>query len=175
MAAPRAVRIARAPASAETVRPGPSASAARPGAFHPNENGTQRGRRLFLIFVVALVAAYAAFVGLILTTPAASSEYLLVGVLGLVAVLFALWAWSITWGRAPRGVRWLPDRSVRVIERLGTQRSFPGPPDLRVNVAYRYPPSFLNRGPVELVEVSGGETRRRAYLVDAGTFDESLE
>ena len=169
MAGSRPIRIARRPATAVGAGAGSDTEPSAPARFVENSAGRARAFRLFALYLVVLAAAYAGFLSLALTAPSQGTrdDLAALGALTLVAFVLGAWGWTITLGRAPRGVRF-EEGEIVVLERMGRPRRFVAPPALEVTVAYRYAPGFLGREPTELVEATALDGRRRAYLVARG-------
>ncbi|MCI4350183.1 MAG: hypothetical protein L3K15_01535 [Thermoplasmata archaeon] len=168
MSTSRAVRITRTPMAEAAAA---SSAAPRIVPFVPNRTGTQRGTRLFLVFVVLALAVYAAFVALAASSPTAGvrTDSAVYGALTVLALVIAGIGFLVTLGRAPRAAAWRDDRLV-VRERTGGLRRFRRD-GLRVAVVYRYVPGFLSTEPAELVTVSDADGRHRNYLVGRGFFE----
>lgn len=170
MAAPRAVRIARAASAAPAA--GPSA---RPH-FVPNRAGDTRARRLFLLFAVLLVAIYATFAALTLSNPVPGVRENLFAwaAFSLLALALALWGWSITIGRAPRGVL-VRSEELLVRERLGGSRRVLRSALDGIKVVQRYPAGWIAPEPTVLAEVRVEGGRARTYLVGESFFADLSE
>ena len=165
MAAPRAVRIARTPAPRATT-----AEAART-RFVPNRAGVARGRRLFLLFGLVLLAIYALFAALTLANPlpGVRDNLFAWAAFSALALLLAVWGWSITIGRAPRGVV-LQREELLVREPLGASRRLPRSALNGLKVVQRYSAGWLAPEPTVLVEVRPERGRARTYLVGEAFF-----
>lgn len=173
--APRRVRIARADGvRAPTAIPVPSVPPNSDGVKRPphgrfaNRGGTQRVRRLTMLYVVLLAAIYLGFVLLSRTAPGGSSQGMAqdLALFGEVALALALVGAVLTLLSAPAALEVDASGTV-IIGPLGTRRRIPSGPGVSVKVVRRYPAGFLSSGPVESVEVAYGG-HRHTYLVDAG-------
>jgi hypothetical protein len=177
VATPRAVRIPRArPSSASQPAPKevPVARDVPHGPrpeVRPNLGGSQRAIRLSVLFVGTLAALYAAFVLYYRTAPGGTAPPEGNGVLVFTAifVLFAVAGAVYSLTPAPRAVE-VEAEGVTVIGRWGRRRRLPRLELLSVGVVRRYPVGFLSDRPVELIELSGEDVRRRSYLVEPDVF-----
>ncbi len=167
MAPPRTVRIARRDGSATT--PGERTAS----AFVANTAGSARAGRLLLLFMAALGVIYLAFAGLTIANPLPGVRDNLYawGAFTLVALLLALWGWSITLARAPVGARKARDGLV-VRERGGSVRRFEARALDELHVVQRYPNGLLAPAPTALVELRTPEGGKRTYLVGDGFFED---
>ena len=137
-----------------------------------NVGGSQRAVRITAVFVATLAALYVAFVLYDRTAPGGTSSPEGNGIL-LFTVIFVLFAfggavYSLT--PAPRAVEVEPG-AVTIVGRWGGRRRLPSLDRLAVGVVHRYPAGWLSSRPVELVELSGEDVRRRSYVVEAGLFE----
>jgi len=161
MGAPRAVRIARAPAGSA------------PLAFVPNTAGQARASNLFLGYLVLLLVIFLVFIGLAYTSPSPGprSDTSAWAVLALLGIGLAIGGWTITLGRAPRGAV-VRGEEIAVRERLGRVRRFPVGDAAHLRVVHHYPAGFLSPEATEMVELVAADRSRRTYLVGSGYFDE---
>ena len=122
--------------------------------------------------MVALTVLYAAFVLYDRTLPGGTSPAVGNGILVLTVLflVFLVVGTLYTLTPAPRWVELFPD-GVTVVGRWGRHRTLPPLERLTVVVVRRYPASWLSDHDVELVELSGGGSARRSYLVEANLFD----
>ncbi|HXQ78669.1 MAG TPA: hypothetical protein VN819_00405 [Thermoplasmata archaeon] len=177
MATPRAVRIPRTRSASSAARPEgkgavDAASTALPKTqVRTNVGGSQRAVRISVLFVGTLALLYAAFILYDRTAPGGTSSpegngvLLFTGIFLVFAVAGALY--SLT--PAPRAVE-VDSEGVTVIGRWGRRRRLPRLDLLTVGVVRRYPEGWLSERPVELIELSGEDVRRRSYLVEPDVF-----
>jgi len=164
MATGRPVRIARA-AGLETDR------AAETGERRVNVAGSQRALRVTVVYLVVLVALFAAFVLYDRSAPGGTASpstngiYVFTGLF----VVFAFGGAIFTLHPAPRALEVGPDR-VTVVGRWGGRRVLPPLGSLSTRVVRRYPPGLLSGTPVEQIELWGRDVPLRTYLVEDGLF-----
>ena len=170
---PRAVRIPRSgpPRVASGSREGPSPSERTPVDRRRNRSGTQRAVRLTVLYLVALLALYLAFVAYGRSAPGGSStgaqqEMLLFAgfavFLGAFGVVFSLTP-------APRAIE-VSSRHLVVVGRWGHRTVWPPIGETTVRVVRRYSAGVLSSSAVESVEVWSTGRRPRSYLVEEGLF-----
>lgn len=163
MGPPRAVRIPRSP----------RAGAAPSGASERRENagGRMRALRWFGVFAGSIAVLYGLFVALSAGAAGGlSAATVALELFTVVAIVFLVWAWSITLHRAPTAIRFAP-AAIVVQESSRRTRVFPIGPALERAVVERYPASPLGPAPTELVRVGDAGGRQRLYLVERGLFD----
>jgi hypothetical protein len=172
------VRIAKSTGPARVVRvvatPGTVAENTGTESTDPHasrrDNGpaVARAWRIASIYIAALVAMYAGFLGLEFRSSGAGGALAIDGLLVFsgVAAALAVAGLVLTLAPVPRAVEVTSARVV-VVEWAGRRREFPPLGQLRVEVLRRYPPSFLSGTEVEAIELSGGR-RRRTYQVTTG-------
>jgi hypothetical protein len=167
---PRPVRITR---SVGTDPSGEARRAAFAGAWVRNRAAETRAGRLFGLFLVVLVVIYAWFVALaelgnhsgVLSAPVAW------GVFSLLALLLAVWGWSITYGHTPKSAQ-RREGEILVRERLGRIRRFPIESVTTLKVAQHNGASLLGPEPTQFVEILSRERVRRTYLVGERFFEQ---
>ncbi len=177
MATPRAVRIPRARTDSAAV-PSTVRGPAEPSSPSPlktevrtNVGGSQRAVRISALFVGTLALLYAAFILYDRTAPGGTASPEGNGVLlfSAIFIVFAVGGAVYSLTPAPRSVEVRPD-GVTVLGRWGRRRRLPRLDLLSVGVVHRYPEGWLSDRPVELIELSGEDVRRRSYLVEPGVF-----
>ena len=177
MGTPRAVRIPRTRPASAVVSPNTPART-EPHVLGPskhevrtNRGGSRRAIRISALFVGTLAVLYTAFLLYDRTAPGGSSSPEGNGVLLFtgIFILFAVGGAVYSLTPALRAVEVDPD-GVTVIGRWGRRRRLPRLDLLSVGVVRRYPEGWLSDRPVELIELSGEDVRRRSYLVEPGVF-----
>jgi hypothetical protein len=176
----RPVRIPRRPTSTEFLPPTPAETPGVPAqsyfdrtpstAPRFNRAATQRGTRLFLLFVLLLVVIYLVFVGSSFASTHTGDQNEVVEFLSAFLVLFAVVGWFVTLAGTPRSA-WTEAGALVVRERSGRVSHYAIGPELRLRVVRRNAVSFLAPQPTEYVEVTSLHRRRRTYLVGREFFD----
>ncbi len=167
---PRAVRIPRLPGPTKT---GPSGSTSPttllPSEYERNTGGSARGLRLFLLFSIGNTLLYAIFLELTLLSaaPGVRTNSVALVLLTVFWLAFVIWNRFLTIGRAPRGIRRTP-REFEVTDRYGRRQTFHRSPESPPTVLRRYPSSWLNSMPVELIRLRTPSGRHRVYLISEG-------
>lgn len=178
-AGPRAVRIPRRspgpapptrsmePAEYEFVR-SDAHGAARPIS---NDAGRTRAFRLFVLFLVALLVLYGAFIAeAAASAPAVrSNSAIYASLTGVVAVALVV-GWLVTLGPTPRSA-WVDGSHLVVRESLGRLRRFDLGPGFEVRTVRSQRSSPLSPEPTEYAEVSASRGPRRTYLVGQEFFE----
>jgi hypothetical protein len=176
---PRAVRIPRSRPTSVAALPGTPPPQTEPSSIGPskrekrvNRGGSQRAVRISVLFVATLAVLYAAFLLYDRTAPGGTSSPEGNGILLFtgIFVVFAVGGAVYSLTPALRAVEVDPD-GVTVIGRWGRRRRLPRLDLLSVGVVRRYPEGWLSDRPVELIELSGEDVRRRSYLVEPGVFE----
>jgi hypothetical protein len=169
---PRRVRLARGASATSPVAGGTADGPLRRVA---NRAGTERARRLALLFVVVLAALYLGFSVAARGAPGGSSAGARsdLEIFGGVALLTAVAGAGVTLLSAPAAIEF--DGGITVIvSAFGTRRTFGPGPSASVRVVRRFRAGWLSSRPVESVEISAGPIRR-TYLLEAGILPEPAE
>jgi len=164
MATSRPVRIARPPLAED--------GAARSTTdLRVNVAGSQRVVRVTLVYLIVLVALFAAFILYDRSVPGGTASPTANGIslFAGIFVLFAIVGSVLTLHPAPRAVEVTVDH-VTVFGRWGGRRILPPLGSLSTRVVRRYPSGFLADTAVEQVELWGREAPLRTYLVEDGLF-----
>ncbi|HYK93756.1 MAG TPA: hypothetical protein VEY07_06910 [Thermoplasmata archaeon] len=165
MASGRAVRIPRRGGAvvriARTPEPVPAVGR------RENVAGSQRARRLFLLYVAGVVLLYLVVLGSASSAPGGlGANAGLLGVIALIGVALGVIGWWVTLGQTPRALQ-VDQGPIVVWERLGRQREFPNTPGTGV-VVRRFPAGWLSAEPAVLVRLKDAGGLPRVYLLDAG-------
>jgi hypothetical protein len=178
MSVARPVRVARSPGAGRerpvrlpVGRAGPAGTPTREVVERrPNAGATRRVVRLSLAFLVGIAAVYGGLFALDWASPFAGSPGSSQGLLlaGVLAAAVAAIGVVLTLGAAPRAVEFSAGVTV-VVGRFGRRYRFPGRDRLTTIVRRRLPSGLLSPVSLEVVELSGGSSRR-SFLVDEGLF-----
>lgn len=174
MSAPRAVRIPRSPGEPNVPSGGPAVVplervGVAEGVRRPNRAATQRAVRLTALYLLVLVALYLGFFlyarsapgG---TRPGTSAEFVVfTGVAAALGIVGAV----LTLSPVPRAVIRGPD-GFAIVSRWGRRSDWAPLSEITVLRIRRYPAGPLSGEPVDSVEISGPDHRRRSYLIEAG-------
>jgi hypothetical protein len=123
--------------------------------------------RIYLLYLVALVALYAFFLELDVHSTAAGTSINESGVLGftLVAIALAIVGAWMTLGQAPRGALIGPNEII-VTERWGRQVGFPPADEIKIRLVRRHSRGLLSPQPTATVLVMTQAGARRTYVID---------
>jgi len=167
MATSRPVRIARTPLTDDAPR--------APTDLRVNVAGSQRVVRVTLVYLIVLVALFAAFLLYDRSVPGGTSSPTGngVSVFAGIFILFAVVGTVLTLHPAPRAVE-VSAEHVTVFGRWGGRRILPPLDALSTRVVRRYPSGFLSDAAVEQVELWGRDAPLRTYLVEDGIFRGSM-
>ena len=175
MGSPRAVRIPRS-ASVGTLPADDGSRAPARRARRENVAGTQRAVRLTLVYLAFLLVLYVVFLGLERSAPGGSSSAAGNGLLVFTALAGALAVGGALFSLSP-APRWveLDSTGVVVVSRWGRRHRYAPADRLPTRVLRRYPPGPLSHSAVVSVEVSGGPSARRTFLLEEGILTRAPE
>ena len=168
MSSPRPVRISRRPSAPAAVGDVRSTNG---GVWVGNRAAERRAARLFGLFVLVLIAIYAVFLGLAESTRGLGTAPIAWGIFSLLAVVLAVWGWTITFGRTPRGAQ-RRDTEILVRERLGRIRRFPIAAARNARVVQHYASGIVGPDPTEVVEIMAADRSNRTYVVGDRFFEQ---
>jgi len=125
------------------------------------------------LFLLVLVVIYGVFVALaeLGSSSGVRSAPVAWGVFSLLAVLFAVWGWSITFGKTPRSAQ-RRETDILVRERLGRVRRFPVGSAVTLKVVQHNGGGILGPLPTQVVEIVSREHSRRTYIVGERFFEQ---
>jgi hypothetical protein len=169
MATNRPVRIARKPSGVEATHASPPG---RPGVeYRSNAAGFQRAIRVFLLYLIAVVAMYGYFLWLIYGTTGGglSGNSLGVATFSAAAAGLVILGIVLVMGEYPRGVE-IESTQVVVLGRWGGRFVLPPAPELQVRLLRRHHVGLLSPEPTVTVEVHNRGGRRRTYIVAETLF-----
>ncbi|HEV2450170.1 MAG TPA: hypothetical protein VGU43_07185 [Thermoplasmata archaeon] len=175
--ASRPVRIRRGgprvSAETPTVAFGPAMGAPGPGL--PNVAALQRSARLFLFFVLLLVALLLVFLGAQLSSPYAAvrTEWPASLALAAIALFAAAAGYALTLARTPVSVR-AEGENLVIRERSGRERRISAGSALAPSSVRAHPPMLFAREWTETVELEWPGGVRRAYLFERGLLRRAL-
>ncbi|MHB8352352.1 MAG: hypothetical protein ACYDFT_06685 [Thermoplasmata archaeon] len=137
-----------------------------------NRAGYRRGRRLLLLYLLAVFLLYFAILLLLVTSryPGVREDFFAYGLFTVIASASAIAGYLVTVGRAPWAFYSTGSQLV-IRERFGRVRRFPIGPELRVTLVRHIEPGVLSPEPTEVIRVTYAQRPTREYLLAQGTLD----